>query len=62
MKTMTDLFTMDPMDMTNSDIDNIISHFRENRRKFLANPAAASKPKKTAKPKPTDGLDLKIEL
>lgn len=61
MKTMTDLFTMDPMDMTNEDIDSIIKHFRENRQKFLQNPTALRQ-KKSSKPKATDGINIDIKI
>lgn len=59
-KSMTDLFTMDPMEMTSTDIDDIIKHYRENRHKFIQNPAAAKG--RTAKPKATDGIKLDLEL
>lgn len=61
-KTMTDLFTMDPLKMTDSDIEEIIKQYRERRRAFIANPAAIKQQRSNAKPKATDGLDLGIEL
>ena len=61
-KTMTDLFTMDPLEMTNSDIDEIIKQYRERRRAFIANPTAVKAQRAGSKPKATDGLDLGIEL
>jgi hypothetical protein len=61
-KTMTDLFTMDPLEMTTDDIDEIIKQYRERRRAFIANPAAVKASRTGGKPKATDGLNLGIEL
>lgn len=57
---MFDLFTKDPMKMTKDDIDSIIEHFREQRKKFIQNPAAVKG--KPTKAKPTDGLSLGVDL
>lgn len=62
-RTMTDLFMLDPLEMTNEDIDEIIARYREKRRDFLSGPAPRTAAKKaSAKPKATDGLNLDLDL
>lgn len=60
----TTLFSRDPMDMTDGDIDSIIKVMREKRAIFKAAPAVAKKApaKLTEKQKAVKSLNLDIKL
>jgi len=52
MKDVHELFHRDPLSLTKSDLDAIISHFRAKRRNMAAEPAALLKKRvRSSKPK-----------
>jgi len=58
------LFSIDPLDLTNDDIDEIITHMRERRVLYNSTPVSKSgAPKKlTAAQKKVSGLKLDFDL
>lgn len=61
-----ELFSRDPMKLTDADIDKIIMEFRKRRNIFNSNPAAAAaKPmskKLTAKESAVSSLKIELDL
>jgi hypothetical protein len=49
---MNELFSRNPLELTNDDISEVIAYMRDKRSKFIAAPAA--KPRATTKKKLTD--------
>lgn len=64
MTDMTELFSRDPLSLTNENIDQIIEEMRKKRHLFNAGGSTAGKPKpKLSKgQEATKGLDLDIDL
>lgn len=59
----TELFSRDPLSLTDEDIDNIIKVMREKRVTFKAGPAtSAAAPKKTAKETAVSNLKIELDL
>ena len=57
------LFALDPLQLTDENIDEIIRQFRNNRHAFNAgNRSAGSTKPKTAKQKAVEDLSAKIDL
>lgn len=58
-----ELFSRDPLKLTDEDITKIILEFRKRRNLFNANPAAAAAPKKlTAKESAAASLKIDLDL
>lgn len=57
-----ELFSRDPMKLTDENIGQIIAEFRKRRAMFNANPAAASSTKKLTAKESAVSSKLKIEL
>lgn len=63
MTDVTELFSRDPMSLTNEDIDAIIEEMRNKRHLFQSSPATSKpKPKTTAAQANALKLDLDISL
>lgn len=68
MSDINELFSRDPLQLTDDDITKIISYYRENRRLFNSNPVGTDKPKAKAAPKVSAkqkaalSLDLDLDL
>lgn len=57
-----ELFSRDPLKLTDEDITQIIVEFRKRRNLFNANPAAAAPKKLTDKEKAASSLKIDIDL
>ena len=58
-----ELFSRDPLDLTNSDVDAIIEKMRAMRHAWIANPGKkTTSTTLTAKQQATEKLGIKIEL
>jgi len=65
MTDITELFSRDPLKLTDSDITLIIEEMRNKRRLYesgSANPKKPAAPKKPGKPKASTGLNLDLKL
>lgn len=64
MSDINELFSRDPLDLTDDNIDEIIAHMRERRHLFNTTPTSKSgAPKKlTAAQKKVSGLNLDFKL
>jgi len=63
MSDIAELFARDPLDLTKSDVTEIILHFRKCRSQFnLGNMSAGSTKPKSEKAKATDTLAAKLDL
>lgn len=58
-----ELFSRDPLSLSDDDIDQIIEEMRKKRHLFNANPAAAAgKSKMTEKEKTASSLNIEVKL
>lgn len=58
-----ELFSRDPLKLTDDDITQIVAEFRKRRNLFNANPASAAAPKKlTDKEKKASSLKIELDL
>jgi hypothetical protein len=63
MSDITELFSRDPLSLSDQDIDAIIEEMRSKRHLYNANPAAvAGKAKLTEKEKSLSSLNIEIKL
>lgn len=63
MSDINELFSRDPLKMTDQDLDQIIQTMREKRKAFKSQPASAkSAPKLTEAQKKVSGLNLDLDL
>lgn len=58
-----ELFSRDPMKLTDDDITKIVAEFRKRRNMFKANPASIEAPKKlTDKERAASSLKIELDL